>query len=217
MQVNVENKSEVTYDIVAPVAWDFIEAEEDVIKAIRGSEAFIFGTLAARQETSRNSLLRLLELVPYKILDVNFRPPFVDQHITLQLLHHAQLVKMNHHELAQISSWFGTAQNEKEAMRLLQQKFKLETVVVTRGANGAVVLHNDAFTEHAGYSVEVEDTIGSGDAFLVTFLRIFLQNGSVAEALDNACLMGALVATHQGATPKISPSEIAALRETKAS
>lgn len=212
VEVSLADKSEVSYEIVAPVAWDFIQLEDEAKAAVQQARAFIFGTLAARQETSRQTLLQLLEMAPYKVLDVNFREPYISQELTRQLLQQAQFVKLNHHELAQISSWYGSFSDERESMRFLLQEYAIDLLIVTRGANGAIVLHRDAFTEHSGYQVEVENTIGSGDAFLATFLSVFLDGGSVASALDNACLVGALVATHPGATPKITPAEIAALQ-----
>ena len=59
-----------------------------------------------------------------------------------------------------------------------------------------------------GFEVEVVDTIGSGDSFLASFISNFLKDTPVEHALVEACAMGALVATHHGATPVISKEEI---------
>jgi fructokinase len=56
--------------------------------------------------------------------------------------------------------------------------------------------------------VTVKDTIGSGDSFLASFLKKWLYLSHPEECLSYACAVGALVATHQGATPKIQESEI---------
>ncbi|MHA6249540.1 PfkB family carbohydrate kinase [Pontibacter sp. CAU 1760] len=55
---------------------------------------------------------------------------------------------------------------------------------------------------------EVEDTIGSGDAFLATFLTNYLKKKPLAYALERDCLIGAFLATQYGATPDYEPSEI---------
>jgi fructokinase len=51
--------------------------------------------------------------------------------------------------------------------------------------------------------VQVEDTIGSGDAFLATFVSGYLTGLKLPEILRHACAMGALVATRKGATPLV--------------
>ena len=81
-------------------------------------------------------------------------------------------------------------------------------LVVTRGENGASVLTNEGYFEHPGFQVKVEDTIGSGDAFLATFLSKTLQHTNTPIALEIACATGAYVATQRGATPSFSEQTI---------
>ncbi|MGV3540019.1 MAG: carbohydrate kinase family protein [Rufibacter sp.] len=213
VQVNVSNKTEVQYEIVAPSAWDFISYEEEAALVVARSQAFVYGTLSARQETTRLTLQQLLNQASFKVLDVNLRPPFYSQELVEELLQHANLAKMNHHELAEICTWFGSAGNEEENMRFLCQRFGLALLIVTRGENGAMALKGESFYEQAGYPIDVEDTIGSGDAFLATFLALFLNGTAVPEALKKACLAGAWVATKPGATPEIEWEELAALEK----
>jgi fructokinase len=59
-----------------------------------------------------------------------------------------------------------------------------------------------------GYPVEVADTVGAGDSFLATLAFNLLNTRSPQEALDRACAMGSLVASKEGAIPKISEEEI---------
>ena len=86
--------------------------------------------------------------------------------------------------------------------------FKIKTICVTLGEEGAMLLHNNEFFKSAGFEVDVVDTIGSGDSFLASFISNFLKNMPVEQALAEACAMGALVATHHGASPLISKEEI---------
>jgi fructokinase len=72
---------------------------------------------------------------------------------------------------------------------------------VTRAENGAAVLTDDGYFEHPGFLVTVQDTIGSGDAFLATFLTGHLRGEAAAVTLERACRVGAYVATQRGATP----------------
>lgn len=205
---NVNNRSEVTYDIVQPVAWDYIQLNEEIRQVVTESDFFIYGSLAARNETSHHTLLSLLEAAKVKVFDVNLRPPHYSRAVLEPLLEKATIVKMNHHELMEISGWYETFKDERAGMEYLKEHYALETVIVTRGENGAAVLSAEGYVEQAGYSVEVEDTIGSGDAFLATYLSKTITGSKPAEALQQACAMGALVASHKGATPEISPEAV---------
>jgi fructokinase len=206
VKANVTNRNEVVYKIVKPVAWDYIQYDKQMAALVAESEVFIYGSLAARSTATRQTLLRLLKQARLKVFDVNFRPPHYRRSRVEELLEYAHIVKMNHHELAEIMSWYAEHQTEQKSMAFLRSHFNLQTLVVTRGENGAIVLDRDGFAEHPGFQVAVEDTIGSGDAFLATFLHHHFQRDPMPQALENACLVGALVASQKGATPLIEPA-----------
>lgn len=205
---NVSNRSEVTYDIVQPVAWDFIQVNGNVKQVTSESDYYIYGSLSARSETSRQTLLSLLEAAKVKVFDVNLRPPHYSREVLEPLLQQATIVKMNHHELMEIAGWHQESLDELSAMEFLKSQYALQTTIVTRGENGAAVLSTEGYFEQAGYAIEVEDTIGSGDTFLATFLSNIIKGKTYPEALQQACAMGALVATKKGATPKIAPEAV---------
>ncbi|TXK46098.1 carbohydrate kinase [Pontibacter qinzhouensis] len=208
VKANISDKNEVTYKIVEPVAWDYIQYDEQVAELVRQSDVFIFGSLAARNTVTRDTLLRYLPLAKLKIFDVNLRPPHYNQDLLKTLLHQADIVKMNHQELEEIISWYDITGDEQQQMSFVKKEFKLQLLIVTRGENGAAVLTGQGYAEHPGYIVEVQDTIGSGDAFLATFLTNFLRLLPIPKALERACLLGAFVATQHGATPTYDPQEV---------
>lgn len=200
---NISNKNEVSYEIVEPVAWDFIQYDEQAASQVAQSDVFIYGSLAARNAVSRETLLRYLPLAPLRVFDVNLRPPFYSREQVGQLMPFADIVKMNDQELKEVAAWFELEGSTEQAqMQALRQQFGLQLVLVTRGENGAAVLSQQGYFEHPGFQVEVADTIGSGDAFLATFLSNYLQQKPLAEALKNACAVGAFVASRPGATPE---------------
>ncbi len=201
VQANVTNNTEVTYEIVEDVAWDHIAYDEATARRVGESDVFVYGSLAARHETSRSTLLRYLQMARYKVFDVNLRPPHYTAERTLQLLAGATVVKMNHHELAQITGWLGGPGDLRAGMASLKDHYGLETVLVTRAENGAAVLGREGYLEHPGFRVTVQDTIGSGDAFLATFLAGHLRGQPAAVTLERAGRVGAYVATQRGATP----------------
>lgn len=207
VKANISDKNEVTYKIVEPVAWDYIQIDAQVAKLVEESDVFLYGSLAARNPTTQETLLQYLKLAKFKVMDVNLRPPYYNPERMKTLLGFADAAKLNHQELEEISGWLGWSGNEQEQMQAMKEHFNLQLLVVTRGERGAAALTDAGYEEHEGYKVEVEDTIGSGDAFLATFLKNYLQQEPVQKALAEACLVGAYVATQKGATPRIDLSK----------
>jgi len=204
---DTNQKEEVTYRIVEPVAWDFIEWKPEFQEAVGRADYFVFGSLACRNEYSRNSLLKLLEAANIRVFDVNLRPPHFQKETIVELMKKAELLKLNHNELELIAGWFGNETDEIEQMKLLQEKFSINTVVVTRGARGACVLTNGKWYEQSGFKVQVVDTVGSGDAFLAGFLSSLLNKHDPQYCLELACALGATVARYAGACPDYAMEE----------
>jgi fructokinase len=211
VKANVSDSHEVTYKIVQPVAWDYIQYEDALDPLVEQAEAFVFGSLAARSGATRETLYRLLQRAPFKVFDVNLRAPHYSRNVVTYLLRQANLAKLNHHELAEIMGWFGASPDEETALHWLAERFGLQAVCVTKGADGAVLWTGGQLYRSPGIAVQVQDTIGSGDAFLAALLRGWLAGQAPAELLAFACAAGSLVATHQGATPAISTAEVRAL------
>lgn len=214
VKVNMDDKNEVSYKIVKPVAWDYIMLEDEALNAVKNSDCFVFGSLSARSEQTFDTLKKLLEVAPIKVLDINLRPPYYDKETIEFLLQKTDILKLNHLELDEISEWFFEARTLPEKLIRLSDAFQIKTICVTLGKDGAMLLHNNEFFKRAGFPVEVVDTIGSGDSFLATFLSGFLRKENIEELLVKACAVGALVATHHGATPLILEEEIQVLLNT---
>lgn len=208
VKANISDRNEVSYKIVEPVAWDYIQHEDLVSDLISRSDIFLYGSLVARNTTSQETLLHYLSLAKLKVFDVNLRPPHYRPERVLSLLEQANLVKMNHQELEEVCSWLRVDGDMAQQMRALKDQYGLELVIVTRGDKGAAALTQQGYYEHEGFQVEVEDTIGSGDAFLATFLTNYLRQEQIPKTLEKACLTGAYVATQRGATPFYDPKKI---------
>ena len=211
VKANVSDSMEVTYQIVKPVAWDYIQYTPDLSELVETAEAFVFGSLAARHAPSRETLYRLLQQAQLKVFDVNLRPPHYSRDVVTYLINQADVVKLNHHELAEIMGWFGASPDEETALRWLAERFQLQAVCVTKGADGAALWVGQQLYRSPGIAVQVQDTIGSGDAFLAALLRGWLAGQPPAEYLAFACAAGSLVASYQGATPAITEAEVLAL------
>ncbi|MBB6004415.1 carbohydrate kinase family protein [Arcicella rosea] len=215
VKANVSDENEVTYKIVHPVAWDYIQVDDTLIEAVENSDVFIFGSLSARSEQTAQTLNTLLEKAKFKVFDVNLRTPFYTPELVLSYLKIANMVKMNEQELIQIATWCEESTTLETAMKSIAKRFDIQTLCVTLGANGAILLKDDIFYQNEGFPVTVKDTIGSGDAFLAGLLKNLLANNTPTESLQFACAMGSLVATYQGATPHITEEEVKTMIETR--
>ncbi len=203
--------NEVVYDIVKPVAWDFIAWEDRFTGLLAGTDLLVFGSLASRNQASRDTLLQLLESTPKKVLDINLRAPHFHRTWVEFLLGKADILKLNQAELELITGWFSAYSTPEERIKSLQDQFNIETVVVTLGGDGALVVDNGLTWRHPGYPVTVADTIGSGDSFLAGFLHNRLAGVPFGESLLFACGLGSYIASRSGACPEYQLSDVEAL------
>ena len=211
VKANVDDRQEVSYKIVQPVAWDYIQPEPELAELVAGADMLVFGSLAARSPATRDTLLGLLPHARYRVFDVNLRPPHYTRRTVEHLLGQADMVKLNHHELAELLSWQGQgALPDAEALPYLARVHDLAAVCLTRGADGAALWTQNTFYESPGFVVEVQDTIGSGDSFLAALLRGWQAGQPPQACLRTACALGALVAAQAGATPLITEQALAA-------
>lgn len=207
-KANISDAHEVTYKIVQPVAWDYIQPDAALTEAVRQSDLFVFGSLAARSPLTRDTLMNLLGVARRKVFDVNLRAPHYERTLIEALLQQTDIAKLNEHELIELSEWYGYEPNLHRAMEQLRDRYQLDTLCVTLGEAGAVMLDRTGFTTQSGFDIDVEDTIGSGDAFLAAFLFKTLQQESPQQVLAFACATGAYVATQRGATPAFTEETI---------
>lgn len=204
-----------SYEIEQPAAWDAIELAAGVMERAAEARAIVFGSLAQRSRGSRDTIRRLWQADALQVFDVNLRPPFEDREIVRESLAAADMVKLNEGELGRLAGWFGLPADPRRAAEALGERFGCATVCVTRGAEGAALLREGRWTEHAGFAVEVRDTVGAGDAFLAALLAGLLSGGDDEALLRAANLLGAYVASRDGAIPAHDRTAIAGIQASE--
>jgi 2-dehydro-3-deoxygluconokinase len=83
-------------------------------------------------------------------------------------------------------------------------------VVLKMGADGAVVYSSEAVVEGAGFTVDVVDTVGAGDAFVAGYLSGLVQGIDVQARLHRANACGAMLCMAPGdweSSPTLSDVE----------
>lgn len=86
----------------------------------------------------------------------------------------------------------------KRAALLIKEK-GVETVIITLGKDGALVLHDNKFTHTPASEVEAVDTTAAGDVFNGAFAVALAENKSILEAVVFACKASAIAVTRLGA------------------
>ena len=211
----IKENNEMQYEIVKPVAWDFIQWEDRFTPLLEQAVYFVFGSLATRNKPSKNTLFKCLEIAKTKVLDINLRPPFFNKKTVEELLKKADILKLNLAELHLITGWFTDYNSDEDRIKLIKEKFGIETIIVTKGGEGAIVYINDLFYHHDGYVVKVADTVGSGDSFLAAIISKLIEKASPNEALDFASAMGAFVASCSGGCPDYEITQVNELRNNR--
>jgi fructokinase len=192
---------EPDYEIVEPAAWDAIALTDALQRHAEEAAALVFGSLAQRASTSRQTIQRLCETDALRVFDINLRPPYVDRAVVEHSLRVADVVKLNDRELRQLQRWFDLAASPEDAMGDLATTFECRAVCVTWGGEGARLWQEGECSYHPSYTVAVEDTVGAGDAFLSALLSGLLAGRGGTSLLDCANRLGAYVASHSGALP----------------
>jgi fructokinase len=209
VEVHTDQDNEVSYEIVKPVAWDYIAFENSQVRLVAQADAIVYGSLSGRCETSRKTLAHLLELAPYCVMDVNLRAPDYDEEYISTLLYKTDLLKLNLDELTIISNWFSKdCQTETDRIELLRNKFSIPEIVVTKGSKGASYYGDQTEHHWAAYAIKVEDTVGSGDSFLAGLLALKLSNEYINDTLDFAVALSAFITTKAGACPPYKIADV---------
>lgn len=202
------------YTIHEHVAWDHLEFDAALEDLMAGAAAVCFGTLAQRSPTTRRTILKALTATSRDCLvvyDVNLRQEFYRRDWIEESLVAAQIVKVNLEEVAILAELLGTGPPDPVPFaRAIQEQFGVETVCVTRGKLGSLVIERDGVHDVPAVPVKVVDTVGAGDAFTAALIYTRLRGWPAARAAAFATRVGALVAQRPGAMPPLR-GEIAAL------
>jgi fructokinase len=206
--VDDTDKENIKYTIVSPVAWDFIQWNQEMDETVSNADAFVFGTLGVRNQVSLSTLLRLLQHQVVRVFDANLRTPYYDFEVIEKLLGHTDILKINDDELVIFADYFNVDPSIESLCAYLDQHFPMDLICITQGSKGAAIYQKGKVISHSGYKVQVEDSIGAGDAFLSGFVMSYLNEKSMEDNLDFACKLGAFVATKKGGTPRYTLDEV---------
>jgi fructokinase len=166
-------------------------------------DAVCFGTLGQRGAVTKETIRHFVKLVPntsLKVLDINLRAPYFDERLILESIALANVLKLNETELPIVATACNCSGSEKSILSQLAEKFKLDTIALTKGDSGAVLLSKGTWCQLPSRVVEVADTVGAGDAYTAAMV-LGLLNGNDVESINRKAIeVASFVCTQSGAT-----------------
>jgi len=208
VKVFLDRDGNPSFEIIQPVAYDFITLSDEQLGSLSKNtyDIFYFGSVVQRNETSQKTLKALIENVPFKevFFDINLRPGHYSKEVIEFSLNHTDILKLNDEELIQVADLFGVeSKNENQLIDWLFKKYPARIILLTRGAKGVSVFTHRTRKDIEGIKVKVKDTVGSGDAFSAGFIMEYMKSGDVILAAEKGNELGAYVATKSGAVPEL--------------
>ncbi|MDX9739556.1 MAG: PfkB family carbohydrate kinase [Gammaproteobacteria bacterium] len=190
------------FDILPDRAYDYIDADA-AMRSLAGQDIGLIyhGTLALRSDVSRASL-RLLRnrLSPLHCIDINLRSPWWQASEVKSQIDGATWVKLNDEELMLIGNDAVDVQPIQQRARALRLRHHIDTLIVTRGAQGALLVDADGIVEGAAANAgELVDTVGAGDAFSAVALIGLMRRWEARDTLRRALEFAAWICTLRGA------------------
>jgi len=204
------------YRIHRPASYDFPALSPADFNALLTPppDWIYFGTLQQMSVPARDLTWRLLDSASQarRFYDVNLRAQSYTPKLVHTLIQQTHVLKLSHQEIPLVQEICGIETGSLERFcRESAGAFELETVCITRGAEGCALLLNDEYIEAPGFSIQMADAIGAGDAFSAALVHGINAQWPAFQAADFANRVGALVASRPGGTPHWTVTEAMAL------
>lgn len=206
VDVVVDSQGTPQYIINEGVAWDHILFTPEMYALAQKADAVCWGSLAARNETSRTTIIRFVESTRedcLKVFDINIRQHYYDKEFINWGLTQANVLKLNDDELPLLQGYYSLMGDPIEQCRELLERFGLRYVVYTCGSKESVVVGAEDISRIDTPKVEVVDTVGAGDSFTAAFVSGLIRGDSIAETHRHAVDIAAYVCTQAGAIPAL--------------
>jgi fructokinase len=202
--VTLDKNGVPSYDIVGPVAYDFIDF--DALPSM-SPEIVYFGSLIQRTKSGRRRLQNYLKSLPESALrfyDVNFRDGCVSADILIPSLEQTDILKLNDEELPMIGKLTGSDLSGDKLIDWLMQTYGIQQFALTCGSKGCALYRNGEKTEMPPGPLKKEDivdTVGAGDSFAAMLTHCILNKLDPETTLDLCTQMAETICTVPGAVP----------------
>ena len=204
-RINKEGKP--SYLIQEEVAWDYIPTSTLMRELAFKSVAVCFGTAAQRSQLSRMTIqtfVGLMEQDSIRVFDINLRQNFYSQDVIETSLSLANVLKLNVNELSVVKKLLRLNGDEKKILNDLSRKYSLNLIALTRGREGSILFAEGKTSNHEGHKINVEDTVGAGDAFVAGLVTGMLRGYELDDLHNKANRVASYICSKHGATPSLT-------------
>lgn len=209
-----DDRTKHQFEILEHQAYDYMQAE-DCLSTVRkifphhDQGILYFGTLAQRQSDSRAVLHYLLQhSKALRYLDLNLRKNQYNTETIISSLQAADIVKLNEDEFSVILALTEQCEQATDHHAMIVQlhtllnRFELQAIILTLGERGYLFVDRENRMLSSGtlrYPVEIQDTVGSGDAFSAIFLLGMQQGWPLTISLSRAHEFASAICAVRGA------------------
>ena len=215
VKVQLDGRGIPSYEITENVAWDNIPFTTRLENLAKNTTTVCFGSLAQRNEVSRATIHKFLDLMPadsLKVFDINLRLKYFSKDIIIDSLNKASALKLNDEEIVKIAEIFELQGTDEELCQQLLDKYKLKFLILTKGTRGSYVLTPYEKSFLATPKVTIADTVGAGDSFTAAFVASYLNGRSIAQSHQLAVEVSAYVCQQHGAMPRLADAHLELFR-----
>lgn len=208
VKVELDGEGKPHYIIHEDVAWDFLGWTPALEKLASQADAVCFGSLGQRGPVSRHNIRKFLSSTRadcLRVFDINLRQSYYTPEVLRTSLAASNVLKLNDEELLVVAGLLEVSGTQEEMLKQLLVSFELELVALTRGEHGSRMVTPTETSNCRGTLVEVQDTVGAGDAFAAAMVVGMLRGLPLQVVNDAACRIGAFVCSQAGAVPSLPP------------
>lgn len=207
VQVKLDSRGIPSYTITENVAWDHIPFTPRIEILAKSTAAVCFGTLAQRNDHSRETIRKFIGTMPtdsLRIFDINLRGNYYDKQVIEESIKISNAMKINDEELVIVAEMFGLEGTEEEVCDRLRKDYHLDILILTKGTDGSYVFTDEGASFQPTPIVQVADTVGAGDSFTAAFTAAYLNGETIAAAHRLAVEVSAYVCQNHGAMPRLT-------------
>ncbi len=206
VRVTLDASGQAHFEILPDMAYDHIAMDDPVQRLMEADVHLIYyGTLAQRTAAARRRIQDLLQCRPARtasFCDINLRPGQYTPAVVQSCLEQADILKLSDEELAVAAAIFDLAGPLQGQVETLMARFRIETVAVTCGQQGAAIYRGGQCHRcRSRIPGRLQDTVGAGDAFSAVLAAGIRLGWPTARILDRAILFAGRICTVNGAVP----------------
>jgi fructokinase len=206
VRVTLDRDGVPHFDICRNVAYDYLDLGRDGLADTAEATMIYFGTLLQRTAAGCRQVIDFLKRQAdggVRFCDINLRPPHVNRHAVNESLQHADLLKLNEEELAQIQRGFGGPPDSDTVIPWLMKTFNLSGMVLTRGGRGSTFAWRDGIIHAPAIEAPaIVDTVGAGDGYAAIMAAGYIRRLAWETTIAQAARFAGRICTIAGAVPE---------------